>query len=208
LNFVTLAEVFFFFFFVIQYSSLSSRQVYREELQRLLGRSAPDHSSRTTLPSWRRARTVQSRYPQAPGSKVSSTLDRDMWDNCLASTLTSFKSTAFSLMGPYKIVDVIISSGWCGNSPSWKCVSFRQCATRQEFGIAFKWQWDVELRPVLRHEMNIQNVYSKAISGAECHRQILSINFQTFLIRTIFIIHIWRTHYWSYALYYGTPCIA
>jgi hypothetical protein len=38
----------------------------------------------------------------------------------------------------------------------------RQYSTGQEFEIVFRWQWEVELRPVLR-QVDVWNTYCKVI---------------------------------------------
>jgi hypothetical protein len=50
---------------------------------------------------------------------------------------------------------------------------FRQYATCQEFGIVFGRQWDIELRPVFRQEVDIRNIYSKVMWRVKCYRQAL-----------------------------------
>jgi hypothetical protein len=45
----------------------------------------------------------------------------------------------------------------------------RQNATCQEFGIVFRWQWDVNLRPVFRQEVDICDIYCRIFWRAECH---------------------------------------
>jgi hypothetical protein len=41
--------------------------------------------------------------------------------------------------------------------------AFRQYATYKEFVIVFRWQWDIELTPLFRQELDIWNIYSKAM---------------------------------------------
>jgi hypothetical protein len=71
----------------------------------------------TSLPLW----TLQMKH-SSQDSKVSWSTDRQRRTNCLASMLTSFKSTGLLFVGPFnKIVGVFVSSAWCGNSAKSIC---------------------------------------------------------------------------------------
>jgi hypothetical protein len=85
--------------------------------------------------------------------------------------ITWLRTIGFLPVGPFKIVGVFISSGWCEKSPKSNCDRFfRQYTTCQEFGIVFQRQWNVKLRTVLRQEVDIWNIYCKVMRRAEWHR--------------------------------------
>jgi hypothetical protein len=77
---------------------------------------------------------------------------------------------------------------------------FRQYTTCQEFGIIFRWQWEVELKTVFRPEVDIWKMYCKIMWRAEYYRQTIRTR-KLCTFRLIFIIYIWGTHSWCYAMY-------
>jgi hypothetical protein len=58
---------------------------------------------------------------------------------------------------------VYVSSGWYGNSLKTNCGRFPDNTQHSRYFGIFRWQWDVELRPVFRQEVDIRNIYCKVM---------------------------------------------